>query len=103
MDISAAFFEVPQLLYMTNPFVSNSFKYTMRAETRPEGRDAVERHTVSGCGTADCWARENQALNWMKGEGESSFNSRVPLLNCSAWVLVLESAGATVLLLVRRL
>lgn len=34
--------------------------------------------------------------NWVKGEGESWVISRVPFLNCSACVLVFESAGATV-------
>jgi hypothetical protein len=57
----------------------------MRAETRPEGREAVERVHVSG--TCD-WSvgSENQVWNWVRGEGEREVRCRVPMWNCAARV-----------------
>jgi hypothetical protein len=80
---------------MTNPFASSSFRYTIRAETRPEGRDAVERQTVSGWCTPFCWARVNQLWNWVKGEESSWERERAALVYWSAWEFVLSFAGAT--------
>ena len=82
---------------MTNPLSSSSFKYTIRALTRPEGSDAVERHTVSGWWTDDFWASVNQVLNCLKGElGSSCDSSSAPFVYCSACAFDLSSAGATV-------
>jgi hypothetical protein len=69
--------------------------YTIRAETRPEGKDAVERQTVSGWNTPlDC-AWLNQLLNCVKGLESSWGRSREALVYCSACELVLSFAGAT--------
>lgn len=65
----------------------------------PEGREAVERQTVSGWGT---WplvrACVNQVWNCVKGLGWSWERSRRPLVYWSAWVVVVgwAPAGATV-------
>lgn len=76
--------------------MSSSFKYTIRALTRPEGREAVERQSVSGWWTPEVCAVVNQLWNWVKGEGESWVRVREDLVYCSAWAWVLLFAGATV-------
>jgi hypothetical protein len=69
----------------------------MRALTRPEGKEAVERQAVSGWCTPFCCAVVNQLWNWIKGEEWSSWSSeRAPLVYWSAWELVLSLAGETV-------
>lgn len=80
---------------MTKPLVSSSLRYTIRAETRPEGREAVERQTVSGWWTSLAWACVNHVWNCVKGFGSSWFLSSEPLVYCSAWQFVLSFAGAT--------
>lgn len=68
----------------------------MRAETRPEGREAVERQTVSGWCTPWAWACVNQVWNWVKGdEGSSCERSSAPFVYWSAWEFVWSLAGAT--------
>lgn len=67
----------------------------MRAETRPEGREAVERVTVSGWWTGWDWAVVNQAWNWSRGEGRRSVREREPLVYCSAWEEEADVPGAT--------
>lgn len=68
----------------------------MRADTRPEGREAVERQTVSGWWTAWDWACWNQVWNWVKGEtGSSCERERASFVYWSAWEFVLSLAGAT--------
>lgn len=52
---------------MTNPRESSSFRYTIRLDTRPEGRDAVDRVQVSGTVEARDGSL-NQLWNWVKGE-----------------------------------
>ena len=59
------------LLYMMKPRASRAFRYTIRLETRPEGREEVLRQTVSGEGTEEACAVVNQVWNWVRGEGES--------------------------------
>jgi hypothetical protein len=80
----------------------------MRAETRPEGREAVESVQVSGwaMGGVQEEVAEYQAWNWWMGEeGCRSERERAPLVNwliCSAsWGVVSavragEGVGATV-------
>ena len=68
----------------------------MRAETRPEGREAVDRQTVSGWWTPEDWAAVNQVWNWVKGDAGSSWErEREPFVYWSAWEFVLSFAGAT--------
>lgn len=67
-----------QLLYITKPpSESSSLRYTTRAETRPEGSDAVDRVHVSG---TDDRSRGsvNQLWNWVKGDVEREDRVKVP-------------------------
>lgn len=85
----------------------------MRAETRPEGREAVERVHVSGwvMGGVQEEVAEYHVWNWWMGEEACrSARERTPLVNwliCSAsWGLVSvvragEGVGATVVALVK--
>ncbi len=69
---------------MNSPLGETDFRYTMRADTRPEGREAVDRVTVSGTGTFWVWAVLNQVLNWVMGEGERCERERAPFWNWAA-------------------
>ena len=82
MRRSAALRDVPKLLYRMKPVGSSSLRYTTRAETRPEGWEAVERTVVSGEGTEAAVAAENQLWNWVNGEGASMLDSKVDFENC---------------------
>lgn len=73
----------------------------MREDTRPEGREAVERQTVSGWCTEDTWACLNQVWNCARGSESSCDRSSAPLVYCSACAFVLSFAGATAMRLVR--
>ena len=69
----------------------------------PEGREAVERQTVSGWWTEPvvrAWV--NQVWNWVNGEEESWCLSRVPFVYWSACCVSVELAGATELQCQRR-
>ena len=67
----------------------------MRLETRPEGREAVERQTVSGWKTEEVWAELYQLWNWAMGLGERSLREREESVNCSATVVEGDEVGAT--------
>lgn len=54
----------------------------MRAETWPEGRDAVLR--VQASGTEERGRAEYQVWNWVKGEGERERRERVERVNWEA-------------------
>lgn len=56
----------------------------------------MERQTVSGWWTREDWAAENQAWNWVKGEGEREERERLERVYWSAWWVESELAGATV-------
>ena len=68
----------------------------MREETRPEGRLAVLRVTVSG---TVLWRAGlvYQVWNWVKGDGSRSWRWSVPIVNWAARVEVgwPESGGAS--------
>jgi len=69
----------------------------MRAETRPLGREAVERQAVSGDGMPASVAAENHEWNWTSGEAERWWVSSRLWVNWSAclWEVPPEP-GATV-------
>jgi hypothetical protein len=67
----------------------------MRAETRPEGREAVERVHVSGTVEVRAgWV--NQLWNCVNGDSERSVRCSVPMLNWAAWVVVGSVPGANI-------
>ena len=77
--------------------MSSVLRYTILAETRPDGRVAVERVIVSGWGTWPLvWASRNQAWKRVDGEASSDERDSVPWRNWAAAALVSEPAGATV-------
>jgi hypothetical protein len=68
----------------------------MRELTRPEGKEAVDKVTVSGTWPRSC-GDVNHEWNWVNGSGERSERRRRESENCAAreGVGAAESGGAS--------
>ena len=81
--MSEDFREVERLVKIMKPSVSRVLRYTVREETRPDGRCAVEKTVVSGCAVVER-AEVYQVWNCVRGEGERVERESVYLEYCGS-------------------